>query len=108
MPTQKQLLELIHAQTQTNAQNQLDFAGKVSAFMNEQESTNQKLRSYLESDKSTNQKGIVEQVHDNTVAIEGFKTDKKVTAGKITMAGLIFTFIGGIVLKILGFIKFTG
>jgi hypothetical protein len=64
-----------------------------------------KILFYLESDPHTNQKGLVEQVEINTVDIRDIKEDKKITAGKITVAGVIFGAIGTILLKVFGLIK---
>ena len=60
---------------------------------------------YLESDKSTGHIGIAEQTQINTRDIHEIKTDKKITAGKIGVAGLILGAIGTVLLKILGIIK---
>ena len=47
--TNKEYLEIILEQTKVNAQNQLTFAGQVSAFMNEQANINTEIKSYLEN-----------------------------------------------------------
>lgn len=45
-----------------NAKRQLDFATKVSISMNEQSAQINKIRGYLETDPTTNQKGYIERV----------------------------------------------
>ncbi len=66
-----------------------------------------KILFYLESDPATNQKGLVEQVSDNTHDINELRTHNKVTTGKIVVTGTILGIIGGIALKLLGLIKFV-
>lgn len=111
--TNKQTLDLILRNSNELKKEQFDFAAKVSAFMNKQNdfnsaqtTFNNEIKIHLESNPKTHQKGLVEQVHDNTEDINILKIDKKVTAGKISVAGLIFTAIGATVLKALGLIKF--
>tara|TARA_R100000541_G_C1844188_1_gene76449 strand:+ start:44 stop:358 length:315 start_codon:yes stop_codon:yes gene_type:complete len=87
--TNKELLELVLIQTKENAKNQLNFAGKVSTFMNEQNLFNAEIKGYLESNDRTNQKGLVEQVKVNTYEINEIKTEKKVDKAKIGVIGVI-------------------
>jgi len=94
--TNKELLELVLLQTKENAKNQLNFAGEVSTFMNEQRGVNQnqnifnaEIKGYLESNSKTNQKGLVEQVKVNTYEINEIKTEKKVDKAKIGVIGVI-------------------
>lgn len=91
--TNKELLELVLEQTKKNAQSQLDFACKVSNFMNEQALFNAEIRGYLESNSRTNQKGIIEQLSINTKDISDLKTEKKIER---TTAGIIGGAIGSV------------
>ena len=63
--TNKELLEIIIAQTKEHAKNQATFAGQVSTFMNEQRGFNNnqlllnaEIKGYFESNPKTNQKGV--------------------------------------------------
>ena len=87
--TNKELLEIILHQTKENAKNQLNFAGKVSSFMNNQNIFNSEIKGYLESNSKTNQKGLVEQVKVNTYDINQIQTEKKVDKAKIGVIGVI-------------------
>ena len=100
--TNTELLEIILRQSKDNARNQLDFASKVSVFMNNQGVFNAEIRGYLESNDKTNQKGLVEQVKENTSEIQVIKTDKKVDKAKQTLLGVIV----GSVLAFLGKLLF--
>ena len=62
---------------------------------------------HIESDSKTGHVGIAEQTQLNTKDISVLKTDKKITAGKVGVAGLIFGTVGAILLKLLGVIKFV-
>lgn len=98
--TNKEYLEIILEQTKLNAQNQLTFAGQVSKFMNEQANINTEIKSYLENNVKTNQRGIVEQVKVNTNDIIEMKNEKKIQRAKDG-------FLGGIVASaIAGILKF--
>lgn len=88
-PTNKELLQMVLHQTKENAKNQLTFAGKVSAFMNEQTLINAEIKGYLESNDKTNQKGLVEQVKVNTLDINELQTEKKIDKAKIGVIGVI-------------------
>lgn len=101
--TNKELLEIILNQTKENAKNQLNFAGKVSAFMNEQYLFNADVRSHLESNSKTNQKGLVEQVYINTKDIESIITDKKIERKIWGISGAALGTLGGWVAKFLPF-----
>ncbi len=68
-----------------------NLSAEFSDYKNKQEPLNQKLLGYLESDKSTNQKGVVEQVGINKQEIECIKTNDKVRAGKIAVVSAIGT-----------------
>jgi hypothetical protein len=102
MPTTKELLESIIKQQEVSAKNQLDFAAKVSTFMNKQEGINTKFLGYLESNHKTKQVGVVEQVELNKQNIAKIQTERKITAGKITVIVAVLTFIGGLILKVIG------
>ena len=67
----------------------------------------QYIKGILENNDKTGQLGIVQQQALNTKDIEVLKTDKKITAGKVGVAGLIFGTVGAILLKLLGVIKFV-
>lgn len=100
--TNTELLEIILKQSKDNARNQLDFASKVSIFMNEQNLVNAEIKGYLESNERTKQKGLVEQVKENTNDIYIIKTDKKVDKAKVSLIGAII----GALLAFLGKIFF--
>ena len=67
----------------------------------------QYIKSILENNDKTGQLGVVQQQVVNTKDISVLKTDKKITAGKVGVAGLIFGTVGAILLKLLGVIKFV-
>ena len=107
--TNNELLKIILAQSQQNAKNQLAFASEVSIFMNDQKKVNSdqylvnsEIKSYLESNSKTNQKGLVEQVKENTGEIRVIKTEKKIEKAKQTLLGVIV----GSVLAFLGKLLF--
>lgn len=105
--TNKELLKAVLQQTKLNAENQLNFACKVSKFMNEQQLINAELRGYLETNNRTNQKGLVEQVKENTGDIMTLKTDKKIIVAKASTVTAIFMAIDAFLFKILGYLKIT-
>tara|TARA_R110000737_G_C14536487_1_gene478201 strand:+ start:441 stop:770 length:330 start_codon:yes stop_codon:yes gene_type:complete len=104
--TNKKVLSLILDRVNGLAKEQLNLASQMSASMNKQDAINVELRSYLESNSKTNQKGLVEQVYEIKEELSVLKTDKKINAGKIGIATAIFTVVGTLVLKLLGLIKF--
>jgi len=61
----------------------------------------------LENNEKTGRKGIAEQTEINTKDILSLKEDKKITAGKIGISATILTVVGGILLRLLGYIKFV-
>jgi hypothetical protein len=102
--TNKELLESIIYQTKEHAKNQANFAGQVSAFMNEQRDFNNsqillnaEIKGYFESNPRTNQKGVIEQQQVNTSDISEIKTGLKVNHAKKTLIGVcigaILTFL---------------
>jgi hypothetical protein len=102
--TNKELLEIIIAQTKEQAKTQATFAGQVSAFMNEQRGCNNaqillnaEIKGYFESNPRTNQKGVIEQTQINTSDIYDLKTVLKVSQAKKTLIGIaigsVLTFI---------------
>lgn len=113
LSTNKELLTLLVSQTKDLnvkvdklAKDHFTMSLKFSDYINSQDKENIYFKNILEGNKNTNTKGVAEQVHNNSQDINLLKIDKKVTAGKIGVAGLIFTVIGGILLKVLGVIKF--
>jgi hypothetical protein len=108
--TNKELLEIIIAQTKEYAKNQATFAGQVSTFMNEQRGFNNnqlllnaEIKGYFESNPKTNQKGVIEQTQINTSEIAKFNTDKKVERRTIfiivTLLTVLIDFVKGIFFK---------
>lgn len=104
MPTQKELLEkVLENQEKTQIEieilkkEQLETAKKLaqtsfdfSKFMNAQNLHNAKINSYLENDKGTGTKGIVQQLADLTDKVASF--DKKITiftTGLIIVWGIV-------------------
>ena len=87
--TKREKLDVLIEQAKQNAENQLDFAGKVSVFMNKQDIFNSEIRGFIESNPKTNQKGLVEQVKLNVDDIATIKTEKKVDKAKIGVVGVI-------------------
>ena len=87
------------------AKEHFEMSLKFSSYINSQDKENIYFKSILEGNQKTNQKGLVERVNINESDIVDIKTDRKITAGKIGVAGLIFTAIGGVILKLLGVIK---
>tara|TARA_R110000796_G_scaffold119250_1_gene233417 strand:+ start:41 stop:340 length:300 start_codon:yes stop_codon:yes gene_type:complete len=74
----------------------------LSDFKNEQYLFNQKVRSILNSDDKTNQKGLVEGLSDVGERVLDLEIKNKVTAGKITISLVIVSAIGSAVWKIIG------
>ena len=74
----------------------------LSDFKNEQYLFNQKVRSVLNSDDKTNQKGLVEGLSDVSERVLDLEIKNKVTAGKITISLVIVSAIGSAVWKIIG------
>mgnify|MGYP003649045848 FL=1 len=74
----------------------------LSDFKNEQHLFNQKVRSILNSDDKTNQKGLVEGLSDVSERVLDLEIKNKVTAGKITISLVIISAIGGAVWKLIG------
>ena len=58
-----------------NALTQLEFAAKVSDFMNKQSLHNNRIKHLLESDSSTNQEGLVEKVNKIEHNFEKYKNN---------------------------------
>lgn len=87
--TNKELLQMVLHQTKENAKNQLTFAGKVSTFMNEQNLFNSEIKSMLESNDKTKQKGIIEQQSINTKDINTIKNQTKIAVGVSVVLGFI-------------------
>ena len=97
-PTNKELLEIILEQTNNNAVENANFAGRVSTFMNEQRDfnalqvrLNDKFEGYFESNPKTNQKGFIEQTQLNTSDISKLHTDKKVERRTVLIFVTIIT-----------------
>jgi|TARA_R110000796_G_scaffold97429_2_gene204415 hypothetical protein len=101
--TNKELLEIILEQGKSNAKEQLDFACKVSIFMNDQLSFNTEIKSYLENNTKTNQRGLVEQVKFNSNDIAKIHTDKKVERRTVFVLVSVLTialdFLKGLLFK---------
>jgi len=95
--TNKELLQAVLYQTEQNAKNQLTFAGQVSTFMNDQILFNAEIKGHLESNGKTNQKGLVEQVKENTNGIINMKSDRKIDKTKIAIIwGVVGTAAGAV------------
>ena len=98
-PTNKELLEVILEQTNNNAIESANFAGKVSTFMNEQRDfnalqirLNDKFEGYFESNPKTNQKGFIEQTELNVKDINTLKNQYKIVMGVSMVLGFISGF----------------
>lgn len=111
--TNKELLKLlldrtndVNLKVDKLAKDHFEMSLKFSTYINTQDKENTYFKALLEGNDRTHQKGIVERVEvaENDIAV--IKIDKKVTAGKIGVAGLIFTAVGTIILKLLGVVKF--
>ena len=88
------------------SRNHFEMSLKFSNYINAQDKENTYFKALLEGNDKTHQKGIVERVEVTESDIAVIKIDRKVTAGKIGIAGLIFTAVGTIILKLLGVVKF--
>ena len=104
--TNKELLQLLVAQTADNAKKQFTFSLEVSTFMNEQRDFNTKqlninseIKGFLESNNKTNQKGIIEQVDINKNSIHEIITEKKVEKNTIYAVGAVLTIIINVLAK---------
>ena len=60
----------------------------------------QYIKSMLEDNKNTGQKGVVNLSNDNKVRIDNIEMTDKIRLGKIGVAGTIFGFIGALIFKI--------
>lgn len=98
--TRTQKLDVLLEQSRKSAEEQLDFAAKVSVFMNNQEVFNAEIRGFIESNPKTNQKGLVEQVKVNTDDISLINTEKKVDKAKIGVIGIIIGAVLSFISKI--------
>jgi hypothetical protein len=92
------------AQAEINA----TMVGKISAITNtlsdmsyNQSLINSKVLGYLENNDKTDEKGIINRVHDIESSVLLMKNQRKILIG----VGTVFIFIGGTVLKIMGFFK---
>ena len=111
--TTKELLGVLISQGEemnkkidTLSQNYFDVTLQLSGVLNKQDKESSYIRGILEGNNKTHQKGLVEEVQDIKEEVLVLKVDKKVTTGKIVVAGGIFTVIGTVVLKLFGVIKF--
>jgi hypothetical protein len=78
------------------------FYKELSDFKNEQNLFNQKVRTILNSDDETHQKGLVEGLSDVSDRVLDLEVKNKVTAGKVAISLVIVSAIGGAVWKIIG------
>ena len=101
--TNKELLQMVLSQTKNNAENQLNFAGKVSTFMNEQTLFNKEIKGFLESNEKTKQKGVIEQVSINTFDIQKMKTDRQIEKKVWGISGAAIGTFAGWIAKFLPF-----
>jgi hypothetical protein len=108
--TNKELLEIILEQTKENSKENANFAGRVSAHMNEQRDfnmlqirLNDKFEGYFESNPKTNQKGSIEQIQINKFDIAKIHTDKKVERRTVFVLVSVLTialdFLKGLLFK---------
>jgi len=102
MPNNQQLLEVIRQNQENDRKERLEWqkahdlkflelAMQFSDFKNKHEPISLKLLGYMESDKATNQKGVVEQVSINTSDIADMKTLDQVRVGKAVVLSSIGT-----------------
>jgi|TARA_R110000744_G_C19034506_1_gene525901 hypothetical protein len=99
-PTNKELLEIILKQTNSNAIENANFAGRVSTFMNEQRDfntlqirLNDKFEGYFESNPKTNQKGFIEQTQENVKDINNLKNQYKIAIGFSVVLGYLSGYV---------------
>lgn len=91
--TNKDLILEIRKEQKKMAESQLDFAGKVSSFMNEQTLFNSKVLNILESDEKTKKKGLVEQQQINTSKLRVLENQNKIVIGVwIVLASILSYF----------------
>lgn len=79
------------------AKNQLDFALRVSDFMNKQEGINFRVLGYLENDEKTDKKGVIHLSNENKERINRIETKDEVRVGKVVVISVIISAIFGII-----------
>ena len=65
----------------------------------------QYIKSMLEDNPKTGQKGIVQLSNENKKRLDDIETSEKVRMGKIGVIGVVFGFIGANIFNILKFFK---
>lgn len=78
------------------------ISNEMSDAINNQNLFNQRIKSILNSDEDTHQKGLVESLSDVKNRVLDLEVKNKVTAGKVAISVIIFSAIGGAVWKLIG------
>ena len=94
-PTNKILLEQI-------LDEQKRLSNEMSSAINNQNLFNQRIKTILNSDGDTNQKGMVENLEDVRVRVLDLEVKNKITAGKVAISVVILSAIGSAIWKLIG------
>lgn len=108
MANSSDVIRLIEKGHRAQAEINATIVGEISTIKNiqsdmhkKQNSFNERISGYLETDKATNQIGGIEQISVNKEDIVLMKTQRKIAYGVF----FIMSTIGGFVLKAFGFFK---
>jgi len=93
--TNNQFLHEILEEQKKQAIKQLQLASDFSIYVNKTDLKFNEILNLLESNDKTKQKGVIEQVSDNTKDIVNMKTDKKI----IYSLGVAIAFISNFLFK---------
>ena len=103
MANSSDVLKAIKEGNIAQAEINVTMLGKISAISNnltdmklEQGLINTRVLGYLENNDKTDEKGIINRVHDVEESVETMKNQRKIFLGVITVFGVI----GGALLKI--------
>ena len=99
--TQKEQIIEIRQYQKEMAEKQLQMAADLSTFINKQDAFNQRITDLLETNPLTKRKGIVEDIEELKPRVDRLEINNKITAGKVSIAIIILTTIGGAVWKLL-------
>ena len=97
--TNKELLQEVLDNQRKLAEDNLTLAGKLSNFMNEQQQWNKRLEFFIEGDKNTGTKGVIQQQRETNSRLDKIEDTLKVTSGKIVGFFFAVTTIGSLVYK---------
>ena len=98
------LLEVLDNQKKL-ANDNLNLAGKLSNFMNDQEKFNERLRFYIDGDIPTKTIGVVENIRNVSERLEKVEENQKITSSKVAGGVVVLTVISGVVSWVISIFK---